>query len=248
MSVTQRSQTEDDQGLERLVRNLAGTLAASDEALEAVNAANRSRFHEMCATLGLTATDAVALLCRPPEVTLTKARVAASVRLTATKIRETGVTLRIGGRVVDSFYQKRFGTESTTYQRITVDFERVTSLDELLVTDGSERSTVQSLLRAFAGKSKAATGEDIEFWVQQARRFARVQTFARLWILRTAAGWACLLPPSPRSAHVWSSLYLTRSGEVRSPVPSGIRVTPMSSGMSQDFATALSSMEPPGNV
>jgi hypothetical protein len=228
MAVARRftgSQRDRGSGLERVIHDLAVTLAAGADAVEDVNVSNREQFERDCRTLGLLPTDAIARHLSPAEVNLAKCRVVAAVRLTSTKTRETGVALNISGRVVDSFYQKRFGTETTIYQRLTVDLERVSTLDGVLVRDEAEREQVQFLLRAFVQRSRGASAEQIVSQMKEAQRFARAQTFQRVVILRSTDGWVCLLPPRNETGR-WASLALNRVGEVRLPASQWIPLLP----------------------
>lgn len=229
------SQQQTSMSLQNLVRTLVCGLIQGAETVDEVNASNRERFADVCRQLEVSSADALVDLCRPPEVSMDACRVDAAVRLTSTKSREFDLSLRLGGRLVDSFFQKRFAIETIQYQHITVELAKVGSLEGLFVTDPNQRDTVREILESYVRRNRESTRDRIRSRVERADRF--LAGFANLRILASVAGWICLFSTEGRTRP--EPLYVSRSGDLRMTVPKGAQVLPLSTPLLQRFGNAL---------
>jgi hypothetical protein len=116
---------DDNRDLAALVRILAESGVKSAEEIEIWNAEEAARLQAAALRLGISPGNAAFALLRSPEISLQKMRIEARMLTVARRSAEAGIGLSVGGRLVHSFFQRRFFVEKERFENLTVEVERV---------------------------------------------------------------------------------------------------------------------------
>jgi hypothetical protein len=111
--------------LATLVRILAENGVKSAEEIEIWNAEDASRLQAAALRLGISPDNAAFDLLRSPEISLQRMRIETRILTVARKSVEADVGLSVGGRLVHSFFRRRFFVEQEHFENLTVELERV---------------------------------------------------------------------------------------------------------------------------
>ena len=111
--------------LAALVRILAESGIKSAEEIEMQNAGEASRFRAAAMRLGISTDDDAFALLRSPEISLQRMRIEARMLTSTRKSAEVDVGLSVGGRLIHSFFRRRFFVEKERLENLTVELERV---------------------------------------------------------------------------------------------------------------------------